>query len=233
MVPSMFLAHLVGDYILQTNKLAYWKSRSLTGVTVHCLIVFVVTWLFTLPFAGNGWLGWWPGVLFIGGLHYVIDAGQFLLKPRIAPLPRFLLDQIAHFLVITAALVGGGYLQATAVSTHGQRLLQDERLLLFALGYAFLTMPAWVLIKFVAYGLVRGDAPEFGDSSKYVSILERVLMTTFIALGQFVLAPLIVAPRLALEWRNVAEGEQTAVYLAELLVSIALAVCIGLLLSRL
>ncbi|MCP5096611.1 MAG: DUF3307 domain-containing protein [Chloroflexi bacterium] len=229
MITAMFLAHLVGDYILQTNKIAYWKSRELKGVAVHCLIVFIVTWLFALPFDQT----WWEGVVFIGVLHFFVDAIQLIVKPKIAPLARFSLDQVAHFLIILIALNMGGYIEISATITEFITVFQDQRTLLYLLGYAFITMPAWVVIKFMAYGLVKGSAPEFSGNSKYLGIFERVLMTTFVALGQFLLVPLVAAPRLVMEWRQISAEEQTAVYLAELLASVTLAVSIGLALSSL
>ncbi len=226
---AMFLAHLVGDYILQWDSLALWKSRELKGVLAHGLVVSFVTWLFALPFDPL-----WPGVLFICAAHIAIDSVQLYVKPPILPLFRFILDQIAHFTVIVLALSWSGYLALPTLTADFAATLQDDRLLLYALGYAFITMPAWVLVKFAAYGLVKGSGPSFpGISNKYLGILERILMTTFVMLGQFVIVPFIALPRLALEWSKASEGEETAVYLAELLASIALAVATGLALSHL
>lgn len=225
MIASMFLAHLVGDYILQWNSLAAWKSRSLKGVLVHCLIVFAVTWLFILPFNP----GWWPWVVFIGVTHFLIDAFQLQVKLPFPPLFRFALDQLAHFAVIIFALSAGGYLNLNLVTVNVTQSLQSDALLVYLLGYAFVTMPAWVVVKFTAYGLVRGTAPEFGGTSKYLGILERLLITTFVTLGQFYLVPLVLLPRFVMEWPRVADSEQAAVYLAELLISTALAVSTGLL----
>ena len=143
------------------------------------------------------------------------------------------MDQTAHFLIIFLALAWGGFLNLSHVSVQLTAVLQDDRLLLYLLGYAFVTMPAWVIIKFVAYGLVQGAAPDFAGNSKYLSIAERLLITTFVATGQFLLVPLVAAPRLLMEWQEIAANEQTAVYLAELLVSVILAVMIGLALSTL
>ena len=224
MIIAMFLAHLVGDYILQWNSLAAWKSRALSGVTVHCLIVFAVTWLFILPFND----AWWPWVVFIGLAHFVIDAVQLRVNLPIPELARFTLDQLAHGLVITVALANGGYLDIAAVLKSSLTLLQSDLLLVYLLGYAFVTMPAWVLVKFTAYGLVQGAAPQFGDSSKYLGILERLLMTTFVAIGQYILVPVVILPRLLMEWPDVANDERAPVYLAELLTSVMLAVIIGI-----
>ncbi|MCC6603598.1 MAG: DUF3307 domain-containing protein [Anaerolineae bacterium] len=225
MIIAMFLAHLVGDYILQWNSLAAWKSRALAGVFVHCLVVLAVTWLFILPFNP----GWWPWVLVIGAAHFAIDAFQLRVKLPIPELARFVLDQLAHGVVITLALAGGGYLDLGAVAQSSVAVLQSDWLLIYLLGYAFVTMPAWVVVKFTAYGLVLGSAPQFGDSSKYLGILERLLMTTFVAVGQYYLVPLVILPRLLMEWPQATHEERAPVYLAELLVSVALAVLVGLL----
>lgn len=225
MIIAMFLAHLVGDYILQWNSLAAWKSRELKGVIVHCLVVFAVTWLFILPFNP----AWWPWVIVIGAAHFLIDAVQLRVKLPIPELARFSLDQLAHFSVITLALTAGGYLNLTSLLQEGMRILQSDLLLIYLFGYAFVTMPAWVVVKFTAYGLVQGSAPQFGDSSKYLGILERLLMTTFVAVGQYILVPVVILPRLLMEWPQIANDEQAPVYLAELLVSVTLAVSVGIL----
>lgn len=227
MIIAMFLAHLVGDYILQWNSLAAWKSRALSGVIAHCLVVLAVTWLFILPFNP----GWWPWVMVIGLAHFAIDAFQLRVKLPLPELARFALDQLAHAVVITLALAGGGYLDLSAVLQRSLAVLQSDWLLIYLLGYAFITMPAWVLVKFTAYGLVQGSPPYFGDSSKYLGILERLLMTTFVAVGQYYLVPLVILPRLLMEWPQATSEDRAPVYLAELLVSVTLAVLVGLLFS--
>ena len=225
MIIAMFLAHLVGDYILQWDSLALWKSRAWQGVVAHGLIVFIITWLFSLPFDPT----WWSGVVFISVAHILIDAVQLRLKPPVPPLVRFGLDQLAHLTIIITALSAGGFLALPDLSVAVADVIKNDRLLIYLLGYAFVTMPAWVLIKFAAYGLISGSAPRFpGISNKYLGILERILITTFVALGQFLLVPLVAAPRLALEWSAINDEGESAVYLAEFLASIALAVVTGL-----
>jgi len=230
MVLAMLLAHLVGDYILQWDALAAWKSRNLTGVMVHGSVVFLVTWLFSLPFDS----AWWPGVVFIGISHILIDGLQVYVRPAIAPLLRFTLDQGAHIAVIGVALAVGGYLEVGRVTAVLATNAHNEHLMLILLGYAFITMPAWVIVKFIASGLVGDGAPQFpGRTNKYIEILERLLMTTFVTLGQFFLIPIIVTPRLVSQWPEVAASKQTTLYLVELFASVALAVGVGLLLRQL
>ena len=230
MTIALFLAHLVGDYILQWDALALAKSRSFKGVLGHCLIVAVVTLAFAMPFSNPIW---WEGVLIISLAHFVIDAGQLWIKPPIPPLVRYILDQVLHFLVIIMALARGGFLDLFLWVDQVSAVFDDKTMLLYLLGYAFVTMPAWVLIKFLAYGLVTGTGPNFpAGTNKYVGIIERLLITTFAVLGQFLLIPLVTLPRLVLDWPKVTAEEGTAVYIVELLASIAVAVAIGLALGR-
>lgn len=230
MISAMILAHLVGDYVLQWDSLAAWKSRSLGGVLAHSGVVFLVTWLFSLPFDPS----WWPGVVFIGVAHFIIDALPLYVSLPGPPLARFALDQAAHALVIGVALIGGGYLSLTQASAALVETLQGDQILLYLLGYAFITMPVWVIAKFMAYGLVRGTGPNFPEgTNKYVGILERVLITTFVLLGQFLLVPVAAAPRLVLEWPRVTGDERAPVFMVEFLCSVTMAVGTGLLLSLL
>ncbi|PID87137.1 MAG: hypothetical protein CSA11_06660 [Chloroflexi bacterium] len=229
MVIAMILAHLVGDYILQWDALAAWKSRELKGVVTHCIIISLTTMLFALPFQPY----WWPGVLFISATHFLIDASQLYVKPPIPALARFLLDQTAHFIVIFSALALGGYSPATSIITDFTSASQSEHIMLFILGYACITMPAWVLVKFTSYGLVQGTAPEFpGRTNKYIEILERILITTFVFIGQYFLIPVVILPRLITEWPDVQENGNTTLYLVELLSSITIATLIGIWLKQ-
>lgn len=226
----MFLAHLVGDYVLQWDALAQWKSREMRGVIVHSIVLFAVTLLFSLPFAKV----WWSGVLIISLSHFAIDAAQFYVKLPISPLLRFILDQTLHLIFILLALVMGGYLTWGNLWGGIVESAQATPLLTGLLGYAFITMPAWVLLKFVVYALVKGQPPNFpAGPNKFIGITERLIITTLVLFGQVLLVPLVALPRLIVEWPKVVNGGGDSVYLTELVSSVLLAVFVGLGLSAL
>jgi hypothetical protein len=232
MILAMFLAHLVGDYILQWDALARWKSQALPGVLVHGAIVFSVTWLFSLPFDP----GWYPWAFVIGLTHTLVDAIPLLIARRAPPhnglyaFMRFLIDQTAHLSIIVIVLIASGYLAPHSLLRDLLTALHSDRLLAIALGYAFITMPAWILIEFTLYAVVNGSAPDFARATKYkyVGILERGLITTFVLLGQFALVPLVALPRLILDGPQVFGSQRALLYVAEWLGSLALAIIIGL-----
>lgn len=224
MIVAMVLAHLVGDYILQWDRLAAAKSYSLRGVLLHGAIITVTTWAFSLPFDAT----WLAGVAFISGTHILIDAAQIYIKPPISPLFRFVVDQTLHFLMILIALVAGGYL-AWGNIIEGTLASAAETPYLSAITlYAFITMPAWVMLKFVTYAVVKHQPPNFSAGpNKYVGITERLLMSTIIALGQFFLIPLASLPRLISLRAAGATTQLDTVYYAELVASTGLALLTG------
>jgi hypothetical protein len=235
MITAMFLAHLVGDYILQWDALARWKSREYKGAFIHGLIVLLVAWLFALPFNP----AWWPWVLFLGLSHIAIDMAEVPLRRKFdgrgnAALHLFMVDQVLHLSLIVFALAASGYLAMPSLIADMLAALEDNRLLTFALGYAFVTLPAWIVVEFAVFGLIKGSPPDFTQATnKYVGSLERGLITTFVLLGQFILVPLVALPRLIFEGPQVIGSQRATLYVAELLASVSLAIVIGLMLRQL
>jgi hypothetical protein len=235
MIIAMLLAHLMGDYVLQWDALATWKSQSVKGAAFHGSIVLAVTLLFAVLIDPH----WWPWALLIGLAHIVIDASWVRLNRRFATrglygLARLLTDQMLHLAVIGGAIVLSGY--AAPIGLPGTLVaeIQTHRWWAVALAYVLISIPAWIFIEFVFYGLINGSAPDFGrvKKYKYVGSLERSLIVTFVATGQFALVPVVALPRLVLESPQYFNDNRTTLYLAEWLGSLALAVLIGLALGR-
>lgn len=236
MIIAMLLAHLMGDYVLQWDALARWKGASVKGASCHGAIVLVVTLLFAMLIDP----GWWPWALSIGLAHIVIDASWVVFNRRFAPrsglygLVRLLTDQSLHFAVILFALFASGYATPATLLSTAVNEVQAHRMWAIALGYVLISMPAWIFIEFIFYGLINGSAPDFSrvGKYKYVGSLERGLIATFVATGQFTLVPVVALPRLVLESPQYFGNNRTTLYIAEWLGSLAVAVLIGLALGR-
>lgn len=229
MIISMLLAHLVGDYILQWDSLAMWKSRALSGVLLHGLIVAFITFLFILPFDPF----WWQGALFISVCHIMIDVAQLPLTKRptagTLPLIRFSIDQLLHLTVILGALYFGGFFMYGYFWQGVIAEISSNPLMIYLLGYTALAMPAWIVLEFTGYGLIHGSPPDFSRATnKYLSSLERWLITTSVLTGQYILIPVIAAPRFLFERQTVEENHESTIYLTKLLGSVGFAIAIGL-----
>jgi len=236
MIIAMLLAHLMGDYVLQWDALARWKGASIKGAVCHGAIVLVVTLLFAVLIDPT----WWPWALLIGLAHIVIDASWVVFNRRFAPrngmygLVRLLTDQTLHFAVILFTLFASGYATPATLFNIAVSEVQTHRVWAIALGYVLVSIPAWIFIEFIFYGLINGSAPDFSrvGKYKYVGSLERGLIATFVATGQFTLVPVVALPRLVLESPQYFGNNRTTLYIAEWLGSLAVAVLIGLVLGR-
>jgi hypothetical protein len=236
MVYVMLLAHLLGDYLFQARAIARWKARSLIGVLVHGGIVTITTLVCAVLVNPS----WWPYALLIGLIHTVIDIVRARLLHVSNPtweLAWYLLDQVAHFAVILAVVLGSGiHLWTAPAGIAG--VLASPRLLLYFICYLLLMHPAWVLLRFTARGVWGpGAAPTLDRGEKYGPMVERVLISTCVLLGQFYLVPLILLPRLLVPIRIQGRGVGVLIrpinHWAERILSMLLALGIGLILRTL
>lgn len=92
------LAHLIGDFVLQTDKIALKKSQGVNGVAIHCAIVCAVQVALLSIFGLYGVLA---GIL-CGIAHFLLDNVKNMLNKYFARLQSvyFLIDQAAHIALI-------------------------------------------------------------------------------------------------------------------------------------
>jgi hypothetical protein len=194
MIALLILAHILGDYLLQTDLIARWKARSLWGVLAHGGIVTGVTLLCTGVVAP----AWLPYALLVGLSHTAIDVVKARVLTTQQPalsLILLLLDQTAHGAVIVVLARATGAPTLAALRARGV-VLADPTLLSFTIGYLLLLNPTWVLLRFVVRGIWGADAaPHLGAGEKYAPMVERALIATCVLLGQFALAPVVLLPR--------------------------------------
>ncbi len=206
MLYTMLIAHLLGDYVLQSGSLARWKARSPVGLLVHGSIVSITT----LMCAGLVDPSWWPYALLIGLTHTAIDLVRARFLRTTNPgweLAWYVLDQLAHVAVIVAMVIWSGVpLQsqpalATLVgrsyfASHSGGWLADRRMSVYVIGYLLLLNPAWIFLRFAVRGVCGPDAvAHLCAGERLGPMLERVLIASCVLAGQFHLAPLVLLPR--------------------------------------
>ncbi|MEJ5309578.1 MAG: DUF3307 domain-containing protein [Anaerolineae bacterium] len=227
MIPMLIFAHLLGDYILQFDFLARWKARSLWGVVAHGGIVTLTT----LACAGLVDPGWWRYAALIGVTHTCIDVVRARLihaKSTTWDLIYYLVDQVIHIgiIILTVTLR-----PVTAAGGHAVA----SKVLALAIGYLLLLQPAWVLLRFIVRGVWGAEAaPHLGVGEKYAPMIERVLIASFVLIGQVALVPLVLVPRrltaIHLQENGVGVMMQLTSHWAETALSVLLAVGVGLIL---
>lgn len=105
----MVLAHLLGDFTLQSDLVAKWKRESWFGMPLHCLTHLITLLALTWPFLGQRWvygMKGWQICIAITLIHYIVDITRVFLIRRFNVrdgLVMFAIDQILHYYVLFLA----------------------------------------------------------------------------------------------------------------------------------
>jgi hypothetical protein len=91
---ALYLAHLIADFPLQTNRIYKLKNESNQGILLHVTIHLLVASILI-----EDALSHWPLFLVLGAAHFLIDWTK-IRYPAHRQTPGFILDQFAHLLTI-------------------------------------------------------------------------------------------------------------------------------------
>lgn len=228
----LLLAHLVADFLLQPGS---WvndknqkkiKSRKLF---FHILVVTGLSTLFALDF-----FSWKiPVLIFI--LHYATDLAKIYLNPaKINNLGWFLIDQLVHVFIIY--LISESLNPAnTAVLELWETLVATPKALAYIAAYFIIIWPSMIIINLATQKwqrqISKSDEPNLVNAGKWIGVLERVLVLTFVIAGQFQAIGFLIAAKSIL--RISVKSEANARILSEYvlvgtLISFTIAVFVGI-----
>jgi hypothetical protein len=178
----LLFAHLLADYVLQTDWLAARKSQATDGLLIHGLMVYAMSLLVLAPYWNM--VFWWVTLLF------VIHTTQDWMKVRIGrrlPLPlAYFLDQALHLALIV--------LIAVQVDVNPS----DWEVLAMALGACLILVTRFYEVSWWANWF---EMIPYMQRWQIWSDVERVVMLLLSAVGLVVLAPVAALPRLVYAWR--------------------------------
>lgn len=93
----LLLAHLVGDFALQTDRVFYYKTKKSWGLWVHVGICSACNVLLTIPYLRYPL--YWIILIVLTLSHYIYDHSKIKLTENGVDdnSPIFIIDQILHF----------------------------------------------------------------------------------------------------------------------------------------
>lgn len=178
----VLIAHFLADFVLQSTKMANEKDKHgvksryfWLHIGIHVLTLAVILWDYHL----------WPVLLCVSLGHLITDAAKTLF--RNSTIWVFLIDQSIHVLVIT--LVWLIYTQQGAIFFEKiSELNSDQQIWGLILSYLVVTFPAGILIGKLTDKWAKELEPSFGqgqksglkNAGKWIGILERTMILTFI-----------------------------------------------------
>ncbi|KFF17408.1 DUF3307 domain-containing protein [Chryseobacterium sp. JM1] len=227
---KLILAHLFGDFILQPDSWVADKERRklkspylYLHVLIHTILSFVFLWNTDL---------WWVSIL-VGITHLIIDASKLIFQNVKNKKRWFFIDQMLHILVILGI--------SFYFKEFNFDFLSNQEVLKIGMAALFLSTPASIFIKILLSSWT--PVPEtqsslqtesLSSAGKYIGILERLLVFTFIMVNHWEGVGFMVAAKSVFRFSDLAQAKQrklTEYVLIGTLLSFGLAVLTGILIK--
>lgn len=229
---KLFFAHLIGDFLLQPKSWVEEKQKKKSAslkfylhLLLHGLLIMLVFWDITL----------WPLALSLMALHGVIDLLKLYAQKEHTTARWFLADQLLH----VAAIVGLWYLYFNPGINVSQYMAQPT-LWIYATAVLFITTVSGIVINQLLSGwsgslrLVNDES--LHQAGKYIGILERLFIFTFVVMGKWEGIGFLLAAKSIFRFSDLKESKDrklTEYILIGTLLSFAIAIATGLIVTQL
>jgi len=222
---KLFLAHIIGDFLLQPKRWVIQKEAKKVGsgflylhILIHFLVIILLLWN----------LDYWKTALIIALSHYMID----LLKIYTTPLFKnksipFFIDQFLHVVILYICAYYGNFME------HTMSLLQqiDWQLLTAII---FVTYPAAIIMSILLEGMsnqINLDHKSLPNAGKYIGMLERLFVIIFIIMGRWEAIGLLITAKSVFRFNDLKESNNrklTEYILIGTLLSFGIAILTGI-----
>lgn len=224
---NLLLAHFVGDFELQTESLCRQKREKKAGswfLYVHALVIFALAFLALWD------VQLWYVALAIGMSHLLIDLGKVCIKKNNVWV--FAADQVLHILIL--AVAAGICVNQFGWNTPNWLNLPVTKILAIVVAFIICRKPANLFIKktlqFNRVSFPADDSNSF-HAGKLIGTMERWLILVFVLIGRYEVIGFLIAAKSIIRFGE-NDKDKTEYFLAGTLLSIAIAVGCGLILTR-
>jgi hypothetical protein len=220
----LILAHLIADFVLQTNSMVSQKKWLSTSMAVHIGIVFTAAAIIS----GNLVLA-----LGITICHWLIDGAKIEVGKRKWGSENetsvFIIDQLFH--IISIVLIWSVFLQNWSALWLAIRLpFTNYKCSLVLLGYVIVSTPIGYLIGHATAGMNKATADKKEGNQhggKLIGIFERMIILTMVLLGQYAAIGFLITGKSIIRFANNDEHLRSEYVLVGTMMSYALAIMTG------
>lgn len=219
---SLALAHIVGDFYLQTDKCCEQKERRRLNswfLYVHTVIIGLLSWIM-VPSCN---FGLWT--LLIAVSHFIIDTIKIHCPKG---LWSFVIDQLLHLCIL--ATISSIYEPTKELPLQMIDCSNSFSTPFLILAILLCMKPANILIKLILEKYQVGESEacnNIKNAGALIGNLERILTIVFILLGQYEAIGFIVAAKSILRFKET-DTAKTEYVLAGTFLSFGIAILCGL-----
>lgn len=227
----LLLAHVIGDFPLQTDAIFRLKTKYPWGVLPHVLICTAMNILVLIPYLSSRYA--WYAIAFLGVVHTVLDRTKISVSDKIAKdnFLQFIVDQLLHVLSIALTalwlshIIDVSEFHISGLAANRELIIQLTALIFAAFGGVPIIFYAR---KYVASKNNAAAAAAYPTFLKRIpGFFERFLSTLSIIWGGWWL-PLAIGvflPRLFVNWKD----EDKAHLIVNVVIGFATSLVCGLL----
>jgi hypothetical protein len=237
---GLLSAHVISDFLVQTERVASEKERS-RGILLRHGVVTLVTWIIILiPFWNTSLL---IGLLGLSIVHLLIDGGKSaLVDHRRRPLAVFLLDQGMHGISIVLAwwvMVRVGALRAPLFAVPSEWMEPGSKVAVTVAGFIFNGKGGTAIVRRLLDSTLQVIPGANGQESRTYAMgrtignLERFLAYTLVLLHQWGALGLVLAAKSIARFRELENQDFADYYLIGTLASLSVAVATGVIVGLL
>lgn len=227
---TLLLAHVIGDFPLQTDAIFRLKTKYSWGVLPHVLICTAMNILALMPYLSSKYA--WFAIAFLGIAHTVLDRTKISLSDKIAKdnFMQFLIDQLLHVLSITITalwlshVIDISQFQVSGLPANRELVIQLTALIFAAFGGVPIIFYARKYVAAKSNSAAGAVYPTF--LKRIPGFFERFLSTLSIIWGGWwlPLAVCVFLPRLFVNWKD----EEKAHLIANVIIGFATSLACGL-----
>lgn len=222
---SLFLiGHFLGDFYLQSNKLADSKEKAFDKLMIHGLIYFFSMALVIITILGLSFLKW---VVLVSLIHFLVDGVKFYLNKnnRIEGGKEnflYILDQLTHLVTILIVTVTTNLLSETIEYTNLFKSISDtlninvEFMVTWILAIIIIIKPVSITIKklLIQYQPMTVDEEERGHpgAGSLIGILERLIILIMISQNQYAAIGFVLTSKTIARYNKIIENPQFSEY---------------------
>ncbi|MCH7399446.1 DUF3307 domain-containing protein [Belliella sp. DSM 107340] len=224
---KLLFAHLIGDFVLQPKSWVQEKEKRKAKspklyfhILIHGLLVLLVLWD----------LQYWLLALMLMAIHGLIDLTKLNLQKKNNKTRWFVIDQVLHLISILVF-----WLIWYKPSLEIQIWMENPTIWIYGTSLLFLTAVTGILIQVImakwSNAINDGKNQSLDNAGKYIGILERLLVFTFVIIGRWEAIGFLLAAKSVFRFGDLKESKDrklTEYILIGTLLSFGIAIMTGM-----
>jgi len=219
----LLLAHILGDYYLQSENLSLKKDSLYKYVCLHCLIYTAVSLCLSL-------LSKLPEMIFLVSSisHFAIDTGKYVFYKKKKPARFFNNQKSSTYIFISDQLLHISCIYITSL-IYSQEIKDtfnlNKEIIKWVILILFIGKPVNIAIKKLLITYKPQDLVPGNMAGAFIGILERLLILIFLSINQYSAIGLVLTAKSIARYKRITDDPDFAeYYLSGTLLSVLFAV---------